>query len=189
MHISFPMKSRILNSKILLVIVATFSTLYVFGQGSVKWVNWEEAIELNKTAPRKVVVDVYTDWCGWCKKMDKATFQDEEIADYLNENFYAIRFNAETREDISLGDQVYKYVKKDGKGYHELAAKITYGRLSYPTIVFLDEELEVIQPIAGFKDPEKFTMIITYFAEDHHKTTPWKKYCMKYESSVVGKDD
>ncbi len=177
-----------LTTKFAMTVAMSMAALSIFAQGKIEWVTWEEAMELSKTEPRKIVVDVYTDWCGWCKKMDKATFQQEEIADYVNENYYAIKFNAEMREDIVMNDHVYKFIKKGKNGYHELAAKITYGRLSYPTIVFLDEEMEVIQPIPGFKDPDKFSMIMTYFAEDHHKTTPWKTFCTKYETAQPTKD-
>ncbi len=78
-------------------VAAMCFALLAYGQGNVQWITWEEAMELSKTEPRKIVVDVYTDWCGWCKKMDKATFQDEEIVEYINENYYAIKFNAEMR--------------------------------------------------------------------------------------------
>ena len=67
-------------------------------------------------------------------------------------------------------------MKTGQSGYHELAAEITFGKLSYPTIVFLDEKLNVIQPIPGYKDPTSLDKILKYFAEDYYKTTPWKKY-------------
>lgn len=151
-----------------------------YGQAKVNWVSWEEAVALLQNEPRKIVVDVYTDWCGWCKKMDKSTFQDEEVVTYMNENFYAVKFNAEQKSDIHIKDKVYKFVKSGRNGYHELAAEITFGKLSYPTVVFLDEKLDVIQPIAGYKDAEMFEMIMTYFGGNHHKTTPWKKYSTSY---------
>ena len=147
-----------------------------FAQSKVNWLTWEEAVELSKVEKRKFFVDVYTDWCGWCKKMDKATFQKPDIAKYLNENYYPIKFNAEQKGDISLNDKLYKFVKSGKNGYHELAVEITYGKLSYPTIVFLDENAKVIQPISGYKDAPMFKKIMSYFAEDHFKTTPWKKY-------------
>ena len=151
-------------------------------QEKINWITWEQAETLSQEAPRKVVVDVYTEWCGWCKKMDKSTFQDENVAEYINKNYYAIKFDAEQKEEIELNDRIYKYVRSGTRGYHELAAKITFGKLSYPTIVFLDEDLDVIQPIAGYKDAEKFGLIMTYFGEDHHKKTPWKQFCNKNEN-------
>jgi thioredoxin-related protein len=148
----------------------------------VNWLTWEEAIEKSKIQKKKIFVDIYTDWCGYCKKMDKATFQQQDIAKYLNENFYAVKFNAEQRQSIELNGQIYKFKSAGRKGYHDLAFSLTRGKLSYPTIVFLDEEMKVIQPIPGFQDPKSFELIMTYFSEDHHKTTPWKKYISSYTS-------
>jgi thioredoxin-related protein len=147
-----------------------------YAQTTVNWLTWEEALERSQIEKRKFFVDVYTDWCGWCKKMDKATFQKPEIAEYLNQNYYSIKFNAEQKGEINLNDKLYKFVKSGKNGYHELAVEITYGKLSYPTIVFLDENAKVIQPISGYKDAKMFKMIMSYFAEDHFKTTPWKKF-------------
>ena len=103
------------------VLVAVASQ--AFAQGQINWVSWEEAVELNQREPRKIVVDVYTEWCGWCKKMDKATFQNEQVAAYVNENYYAIKFDAEQKEEIRIHDKVYKYVKSGRKGYHELSRR------------------------------------------------------------------
>ena len=156
--------------------------LVLVGQTKINWLSWEAALELSKYEKKKFFVDVYTRWCGWCKKMDAVTFQNSHIARFINENYYAIKFNAEQREDINFKDKVYKFVKQGRKGYHELAVAITKGRLSYPTIVFLDEELTVIQPIPGFQDPKSFEKIMTYFAGNHHKNTPWRKYTQNYVS-------
>lgn len=142
----------------------------------VQWLSWEEAQAKNQVEPRKFIVDVYTQWCGWCKKMDKATFQQADISSYINRNYYAIKFDAETKSDINFKNKVYKYVRQGTSGYHELAFEITFGKLSFPTIVFLDEKLNVIQPIPGYKDPGSLDRIMKYFAEDYYKTTPWKKY-------------
>ena len=142
----------------------------------INWLTWEEAQAKNKVEPRKFIVDVYTQWCGWCKKMDKATFQNSDISSYINKNYYAIKFDAETKTDIQVKDKVYKYIRQGSSGYHQLASEITFGKLSYPTIVFLDEQLNVIQPIPGYKDAISLERILKYFAENYYKTTPWKKY-------------
>ena len=59
-----------------------------FSDKEITWLNFEQVAELNKKNPRKVIVEVYTDWCGWCKKMDKTTFQHPEIIKYINQNYY-----------------------------------------------------------------------------------------------------
>ncbi|MEK7254545.1 MAG: DUF255 domain-containing protein [Bacteroidota bacterium] len=154
---------------------------------TINWLTWEQALEKQQTQKRKIMVDVYTDWCGWCKRMDAATFQKEEIAKYVNEHYYAVKFNAEQKDDIEFKGKTYKFVKQGMRGYHELAAEITRGRLSYPTVVFLDENLEVIQPIPGYKEPLEFEQIITYFGKNEHKKTPWQTYQKGYTPLTKGK--
>jgi thioredoxin-related protein len=156
----------------------------------IKWLTWEEAQARNAKEPRKFIVDVYTQWCGWCKKMDKATWEVPEISKYINANYYPVKFDAETKEDISFNDRVFKYVRSGSSGYNELAVEITFGKLSYPTIVFLDENMNVIQPIPGYKDPGSLDKIMKYFAEDYYKTIPWKKYEEMYiaKGGVLGDD-
>lgn len=149
--------------------------------GKINWLTWEQALQKSKIQKKKLLVDVYTDWCGWCKRMDAATFQQEHIAKYVNEHYYAIKFDAEQKEDIVFNGKSYKFVKNGKRGYHELAAEITRGRLSYPTIVFLDENQSVIQPVPGYKSPEQFEQIITYFARNEHLKTPWESYQKAYQ--------
>ncbi len=142
----------------------------------VHWLTWEEAQAKNQVEPRKIIVDVYTQWCGWCKKMDKATFEDPAISAYINKNYYAVKFDAQTKTDITFKGKVYKYVKQGESGFNELANEILFGRMSFPTIVFFDEKLNLIQPLQGYKDPESMNKIMKYFTENYYKTTPWKKY-------------
>jgi len=166
-----------------IVLVITFFSINLIGQDRIDWLSWEKALEKSKVEKKKIVVDVYTNWCGWCKKMDKATFQNPKIVEYVNENFYAVKFNAEQKEDIEFNSKVYKYVSSFGRrGYHELANEIMSGRMSYPTVVFMDENQRVIQPIPGFQDANTFEMIIIYFAENHYKTVPWQKFTRDFKS-------
>ena len=142
----------------------------------INWLTWEEAQAKNQQAPRKFIVDVYTQWCGWCKKMDKTTFEDPNISAYINKKYYPIKFDAETKSDINFRDKVYKYARYGNTGYNQLAEEIMFGNFSFPTLVFLDEKLNVIQPIPSYQDPNSLDKIMRYFAEDYYKTMPWKKY-------------
>jgi len=152
-------------------------------QRKIQWKTWDQVQKLQKQEAKKIFVDIHTEWCGWCKKMDKATFQKDEIAKFVNENYYAVKFDAEDKSDIQFNGRVYKYVKSGKSGYNELAVELTRGKLSFPTIVFIDEELNIIQPIPGFQDVKTFDMIMTYFAGDHYKTTPWKRYTTTYKKT------
>lgn len=117
--------------------------------GQVQWMSWDEMIKAQKKEARPVFIDVYTDWCGWCKVMDRETFAKSEVYEVLNRDFYSVKFDAEQREDIKVGGKTYSYVGQGRRGYHELAATLLNGQLSYPTVVFLDAVDRVERAIAA----------------------------------------
>ena len=150
----------------------------------VQWMTFEEAVEANKKDPKKLFIDVYTDWCGWCKVMDKNTFNHPQIAKYLNENFYNVKLDAEQKEDIIFNGTTFKFVSSGRKGYHELAAALMNGKLSYPTVVFLDEKLNMIQPLPGYQKPEQLDPILRFIGDDHYLNTEWEEFQKQYKSSL-----
>ncbi|GJM32687.1 MAG: hypothetical protein DHS20C18_16880 [Saprospiraceae bacterium] len=147
----------------------------------INWLTWDEAVQLSEKGKKKIFLDVYTEWCRWCERMDTTTFKDPGVVEYINANFYPVRFDAEYKEDIRYKDEVFKFVKNGKRGYHQLAEKWLKGRLSYPTLVFMDENQDVIQSIVGFKNTEKFRLIATYFGSNEYRVTPWSTYCRNYE--------
>ncbi len=146
----------------------------------VNWMTWEEAIERSKIEKRKVFVTLYKDHCEWSKHMENNTYNQAHIAQYLNEQFYPVRFNASQKASIQVANKTYKQVRKSGEVYHEFTAFITMGRMSTPTIVFFDENLRLLQPIAGYKSPQDFEMIMTYYSEDFYRQIPWSRYHQIY---------
>jgi thioredoxin-related protein len=144
--------------------------------GKINWVSWEEAVELNKTNPKKVFIDLYTDWCGWCKKMDKSTFVDTEVVDFMNKHFYAVKFNAEQKEDISYQDKSFKFIKSGRRGVHELAYALLDGRLSYPTFVILDESFARIMISPGFKKAPQIMKELNFAQTEVYKKMSWQDY-------------
>lgn len=148
----------------------------------VHWLTWEQAVEKSKTEKRKIFVDVYTDWCGWCKVMDKNTFSDPLVAEILNEKFYPVKFNGEQREDVVFNGTTFKFVESGRNGYHQLAAALLNNQLSYPTVVFLDEEFRMIQPLPGYQQKEAFHKVIKFIGEDHFKKQSWQDYQTIYKS-------
>jgi thioredoxin-related protein len=166
----------------LLTLVFLFSMVSAGLQAQkVNWLSWEEASRLAMTdeQPKKIFIDVYTDWCGWCKKMDKDTFQDETVAAYMSANFYMVKLDGEGKNDIQFKGKTYKYVPSGRRGYHEFAAALLQGRLSYPTVVFLDEQLNMLSPVPGYQKPEAFLNIARYFGDNIYKDTDWLTYSGK----------
>jgi thioredoxin-related protein len=123
--------------------------------GGMTWLSFEEAAKMKNKGSKKYLVDVYTDWCGWCKVMDKKTFTDPEIQAYLKENFHIIKFNAEQKEAINFKGKKYEWMPLGRKGVNQLAMELLGSRLSYPTLVFLDEDMNKIKSSPGFKKPEQ----------------------------------
>ncbi len=148
----------------------------------VKWLTFEEAIKKSKAEKRPVFIDVYTDWCGWCKVMDKNTFNDPQVAKLLNEKFYAVKFDAEQKEDVVFDGNTFKFVASGRNGYHQLAAALLNNQLSYPTVVFLNEDFKMIQPLAGYRQAPEFHKIAQFIGEGHYKTVKWEEWQAKYTS-------
>ncbi len=153
----------------------------ISGEPQINWITFQEAIEKNKKKPRKIFIDVYTDWCGWCKVMDKQTFSDPLIIQYINKNFYAVKLDGEFKESISFKGKEYTFVSQ-GRGYHQLAQELMNGRMSYPTVVFLDEKMDLLQPIPGFRKAAELDIMLKYFGGDHYKSTSYDIFQQKYQS-------
>lgn len=138
----------------------------------IEWISLEEAQQRSMKAPRKILVDVYTDWCGWCKRMDRDTYEKPEVIQYINEHYYAVKFDAEQKEDINLGDRTFKFIPNGRHGYHELAALMLENRLSYPHTVFFDEKLVKIVAIPGYRGKMEMMAFLHYFKNNVYKTDP-----------------
>lgn len=155
------------------------------GDTQIHWLTFDEAVKKNQEAPKKVIVDLYTGWCTWCTKMDKATFQHPAIAKYINDNFYAVKLDAEMRNTIHFKNNDYVYRAGEGKeGVNEIAVFLTRGKLNYPSVVFLDESMGNPQPIAGFQSPIRMDKLLKYFGENHYRRVDWGLFNQVYKSPL-----
>lgn len=150
-------------------------------QHGINWMTMQQALDANKKKPKKIIVDVYTDWCGWCKKMDKDTYDNPEIIKYINENYYAVKFNAENNGEVKFKDRVYKMPNTGGRATHEFTAVIMQGGGGYPTTCFFDNDLSILQSVSGYLDAKTMNMVLKYFGGNHHKTTEWSKYSATFK--------
>ena len=167
---------------ILLAIISITATCNVKAQttdiNKINWMSFEEAVKLNETDPRKISIDVYTDWCGWCTKMDQTTFIDPSIVEYMNKNYYAVKFDAEQAEPIEFMGYTFINQNPNGprKGTHQLAAALLQGKMSYPSYVFMNEKNQVLTIVPGYAEAKDFLPILEYFGSDAFMTTSWEEY-------------
>ena len=150
----------------------------------INWISFEEAVARTEVNPKMILIDLYTDWCGWCKKMDRDTYSRKEIVSYVNEKFYAVKFNAEGSQEVNFRGYTFKFVPSGRKGYHELAAALTQNKLSYPTTVFMNEEFQIIQPIPGYLDARSFDVISRYMGDGKYKNIGWEEFQESYQSNL-----
>ncbi len=176
------MKSVVLSIGIIIL------GLNLTAQDSIKWHSIDQAIQLASQEPRVLVIDVYTEWCGWCKRMDATTFSDAEVVELMNKHFYPVKLDAEGKDDIVIGDRTYKFVDNGRRGYHEIAAVVTRGRLSYPTISYVDAQGKVLEAAPGYKTADQFRVYLAYYADGAYQDQSFDEFSASYtvqEKSVI----
>jgi thioredoxin-related protein len=147
----------------------------------IQWISLAELEKKMKKEPRKVYIDVYTSWCGWCKVMDKKTFTNPDVINYINSTYYAVKLNAEQKEPISFMGKTFPF-----NGEYKanmLAVELMGGQMSYPTTVILQEDLMNPAPIPGYLDVAVIEKVLKYFGENHYKTKKYDEFEKSFVSS------
>jgi len=153
---------------------------------SINWLSMDEAAKLAKENDKMIFVDIYTTWCGFCKKMDRTTFAHPEIVKYINENFYAVKLDAETRETIVVGEETFKFIPNGKSGMNELAMYLMNGTQGMlPTMVMINSDLSINRQIPGYQTAPDMDMILRYFGEGYAaKGIKWGTYKMMARSKL-----
>lgn len=175
--------------KIWILLFSILSTTTLSAQ--VKWMSFEEAVKAQEKEPKKIIIDVYTNWCGPCRMMDAQTFQDKKISEYINKHYYPVKFNAESAEPITFRGNTFENPNydpnKSGRnGTHQFTQAIAAvnGRIAYPTVVYMNEDFEILSPVQGFLRPPQIEPILKYFGENHYKTIDWEQYQKDFKSDL-----
>jgi thioredoxin-related protein len=154
---------------LLLVLIITVSAT----AQKINWMTMNEAIEAQTKAPKKIFVDVYTNWCGPCKMLDKNTFSNADVAAYINKNFYAVKFNGEGNEAITMGDKDFKNPNFDPaktrtrNSMHQFARFM--GVRAYPTLLFIDSDGKLINKVASYLTPSQLEVYLKMYASGDYK--------------------
>jgi thioredoxin-related protein len=171
----------------LLLIIALGFTFLSFrpgnkDEGGIKWMSFTEAIKENKAHPKKIFIDVYTSWCGWCKRMDASTYTDPDIIKYMNKNFYAVRLDAETTDTFHFNNHDFKKIGST----NELASSLLDGKMMYPTTVYLDEQVNRLSVAPGYLSAGDLKPVLMYFGENKYKTMKFDDYKKSLDSKTAG---
>jgi len=171
----------------ILFIICTLFSISFYAQ-EIKWMSMEDALEAQTKEPKKIFMDVYTNWCGPCKVLDKKTLHNKEVVNYINDNFYAVKFNAEGNDEFeykgnTFSNPNYKEGKKGRNSQHVFASslKIT----GYPTMAFFDENGDYIFPITGYHTPSQLEIYIKMVATNDYKSITSQQAFIDYENEFT----
>ena len=182
--------------KIILLFIAVFAlNLTINAQDKeINWMTMDEALNAQAKTPKKIMMDAYTNWCGPCKMLDKNTFQNPDVVKYVNDNYYAVKFNAEGNEDINYKSQNFSNPSYDSSksnsrnAQHQLAQALQI--TAYPTIVFFDENGDTLVPLPGYKTPPQLELYLKLFLNNGHKEISnqeqWDKYQKEFDYEFKG---
>lgn len=183
---------------LLVVICSLFSNQSAPAQGTnapatnhglVEWITLEEAVKRNEKTPKPILIDFYTDWCGWCKRMMQTTYSDPQLAAYINSYFYPVKFNAEGKDTITFLGKTYRPTGTGQRQPHEFAVTMLNGQLSYPTTLFLHGfdvakqtfQLNMMAP--GYLDRTKIEPLLIFVVENAYRNTTYEDFGKNFEKA------
>ncbi len=147
----------------------------------VKWMTVAEMQEAYKKNPKPILVDVYTSWCGWCKVMDRETYAKESVSGYINEHYYPVKLDAESKESFDWNGKKYEY-NKEYKS-NDLAIYLLYGQMSFPSTVFLSAIDAQPAPMPGFLKPNEIEAPLKFFGDGAYKTKNYPEFMNGFKPS------
>lgn len=145
-------------------------------KGQIQWMTIEDALKASEKNPKKILVNIYTDWCGWCKAMESKTYPDSTITSYISKNYYAVMLNAEKQPEFTYKGYTYKLLTAGTKSMNEFVLAVTDNKPSFPTVAFIDENRNMLTVVPGYQKPESLYPILRFLGEDKYKTMKFEEF-------------
>ena len=159
---------------------SSFTKSSLFEKEKVHWISIEEMQVKMKTEKRPVLVDLYTNWCYWCKVMDKKTYSDPKVAAYINEHFYAVKINAESKETIRWNEKSFSYNQQNK--LNDFALLVSPGQIGFPTTaIFPDLSLQPAA-IPGYMTVKDIEPVLNYFGDNKYNEQSFNDFAKTYKS-------
>ena len=145
------------------------------------WMNMNELNEKIKSEPKPVIIDLYTNWCYWCKVMDKKTYTNAKVISYINDHFYAVKLDAETKDVVKWNYTDYHF--NDNYKVNDFTMYVTSGQPGFPTTVIFTDEHSAPVSIEGFLAPGEIEPILKYFGEGAYKKQNFTEFKSGFKST------
>lgn len=175
-----------MDKKALFALIACF---FAFSFGKVKptvkekinWISLDEANAKMTSEPRPVLMDLYTNWCYWCKVMDKKTYSNARVISYINDHFYAVKMNAEVKDTVVWDNKKYAFNSNDK--INNFAIYVTQGQLAFPNTIIFPEIDQQPASIPGYMEPKEIEAILKYFGEGNYKTENFSQFSKDFKAT------
>lgn len=171
--------------KVIQLIILMLSSTFVSAQkkASAKAIPWLSPLDVQEqmqTEEKPLIIDIYTDWCHYCKLMDKTTWTNPQLKEYVSTYFFPVKFNAESKEEISwLGTN---YTFKPAYKVHMLAAEWLKGNMVYPSTVIIPKDGESII-LPGMMTPTELEPVLKYFGDGYYRKVTWQSFKDSYKTT------
>jgi len=175
------MKKKAVFALVACWLVFSFAKVKPTEKEKINWMSLDEVNVKMKTDPRPVIIDLYTNWCYWCKMMDKKTYNNSKVISYINSHFYAVKLNAETKDTIVWDNNKYEYNPNDK--VNDFALYVTQRQLEFPNTVIFPEINKAPAAIPGFMDPKEIEVILKYFGDENYKSQNFSDYSANFKAT------
>lgn len=172
------------RSKFLLIIflfILSSAKVNSTGHDKLDWLKMDGLTEKMKSNPRPAIIDIYTNWCYWCKVMDKKTYHNTKVISYINDHFYPVKLDAETRQIVEWQNKRYNF--NDNYKINDFAFYASSGDIGFPTTVIIPDENSAPISFQGFLEPKEIEPILKYFGEGAYKTKTYTVYKSTFKAS------